>query len=321
MKTEEYITYLLSDPKGSSCVRSGEILEISHDQVTRFLLSGNFNGKDLYQKASQHLKIYGGTLSIDDTVLDKPYSDINKNDLVGYFYSGKHHKVVKGISLITLIYTDTEGKSLPVNFRVYDKKDNKTKNEYFREMVNEVLKWGLIPKLVTGDSWYSSIDNFKFMRKHELSFMFGLESNRVISTQKGIYESVNKANIPDYGLYTHLKEFDYVKIFQTDDKNNDVRYYVYYRPENILGVSIKDFEKAHIEHWKIEIFHRISKQSCNLEDFFVRKSNSVKVHIFCSLRAFIRLSALVKDKLFDTFYSVHNQIFLQAQRNFINNFS
>jgi hypothetical protein len=28
---------------------------------------------------------------------------------------------VKGINLITLYYTDTEGQHLPVNFRVYDK--------------------------------------------------------------------------------------------------------------------------------------------------------------------------------------------------------
>ena len=43
-------------------------------------------------------------VSIDDTVLDKPYSQ--HMDLVSYFWSGKHHRSVKGIHLITLYATD-----------------------------------------------------------------------------------------------------------------------------------------------------------------------------------------------------------------------
>lgn len=321
MEAEKYITYLLSEPKGSSCVRSGEVLEISHDEVNSFLLSGNFSGKDLFDKASLHLDLFMGTLSVDDSVLDKPYSNLAKNDLVGYFYSGKHHKTVKGVNLVTLLYTDSKGISLPVNFRIYDKEDNKTKNQYFREMVYDVLDWGLRPGVVTGDCWYSSVENFKFMRKHELSFLFSIESNRIISSVKGVYQNVSNVEIPENGLYTHLKEFGFVKIFRTVDKKSDVRYYAYYHCERTLGINRKEFEKAHHDHWKIEIFHRISKQSCNIEHFFVRNASSVRTHIFCALRAFIRLSSFVKDKLVDTHYSLQKQFFLNAQKKFISNFS
>ena len=212
-------------------------------------------------------------------------------------------------------------------------------------MVYEVIQWGLQPGVVTGDYWYSSVENFKFMRKHELSSLFAIESNSIISSVKGVYQNVSNVEIPEDGLYTHLKEFGFVKIFRmvteqsrsTVDKKSDtstlrltlsatqlsdhVRYYAYYHTERTLGINRKEFEKAHYQHWKIEIFHRISKQSCNLEDFFVRKASSVKTHIFCALRAFIRLSALVKDNLVDTHYSLQKQIFLSAQKNFIYNFS
>lgn len=87
MKVEEYITYLLSDTKGSSCVKIGEVLDISHDKVTRFLLNSDFTGKDLFEKASEHLTLFGGTLSIDDTELDKPYTDINSNNLISFLFS------------------------------------------------------------------------------------------------------------------------------------------------------------------------------------------------------------------------------------------
>ena len=49
------------------------------------------------------------------------------------------------ISVITLFYTDLDKKSSPINFRLYDKREGKTKNDYFREMVKEVIEWGVVP--------------------------------------------------------------------------------------------------------------------------------------------------------------------------------
>jgi hypothetical protein len=322
MTLEQYMSYLLSSPTGSSCVQAAEVLEVSHDEVNRFLLQGNYTGKDLYEKAIVHLVAQGGTLSADDSVLDKPYSQLETN-LITYLYSGKHHRTVKGIGLITLLYTDLKGVSLPVNFRLYDKSVGKTKNDYFQEMVKEVLLWGLRPGIVTADSWYASTANFKFLRNQELSFLFGIEKNRIISNEPGQYQQVCIASIPQEGLYTHLKEFDFVKVFQTVDKDNDVRYYVYFHPDEQKRRSLtrSDFEKAHQQHWQIEVFHRTCKQVCNIEKFFVRTSSSIKTHLFAALRAFIRLTALVKDQFLDSFYALHRQLFLQAQREFILNFA
>lgn len=86
-------------------------------------------------RAVQLTGLRSGVLSVDDTVLDKPYRDIEKTELVGFFWSGKHHRAVKGINLIVLIYTRWDGVSAPVNFRLYRHSDNKTKNDYFLEMM------------------------------------------------------------------------------------------------------------------------------------------------------------------------------------------
>jgi hypothetical protein len=85
-------------------------------------------------------------------------------------------------------------------------------------MVKEVLLWSLAPKIITSNSWYASIANFKFLRNQELSFLFGIEKNPVISTQLGYYEQVGQASIPLQGLYTHLKEFHFVKDFRQSIK-------------------------------------------------------------------------------------------------------
>lgn len=139
------MSYLLSSPTGSSCVQAAQVLEVSHDEVNRFLLQGNYSGKDLYEKAVVHLVSQGGTLSVDDSVLDKPYSQ-QETSLITYLYSGKHHRTVKGIGLITLLYTDIKGVSLPVNFRLYDKSAGKTKNDYFQEMSRKCACGALVPE-------------------------------------------------------------------------------------------------------------------------------------------------------------------------------
>lgn len=172
---ELYTLFLLADTKYPGCTRLAELLEgLSHDSVNRFLLRERYDPKDLFDEVKLYIDLTGGTLSGDDTIIDKPYSDPSLTELIGYFSSEKHHRIVKGIQLITLYYTDPSGKSVPVNYHIYNKQEGKTKNVYLREMITEVLGWGLQPKRVTGDTWYSSQENLKFLKDKELGFLMGL---------------------------------------------------------------------------------------------------------------------------------------------------
>ena len=82
-------------------------MSISHESVNRFLQRKAYTGQDLFNEAKLTLNLKGGTLSVDDSVLDKPYSQTMA--LVSHFWSGKHHRTVKGINLVTLYYTDVHG--------------------------------------------------------------------------------------------------------------------------------------------------------------------------------------------------------------------
>ena len=179
-----YMGFLISEPGSTSCTRLSEIMNISHDSVNRFLEREDFEPVDLFNESKDNLNIKGGVLRVDDSVLDKPYSQYMS--FVSHFWSGKHHQVVKGINLITLYYTAPSGQHQPVNFRIYDKAEGKTKNDYFQEMLSEVISWGLKPAFVTGDAWYSGTPNLKKVKNHQAGFMFAVESNRTVSLQKGI---------------------------------------------------------------------------------------------------------------------------------------
>lgn len=323
MEASEYIAYLLSEPGKSSCVRGGKVLQVSHDEVNRFLAGSDFSSKDLFERARTALNLSGGVLSIDDTVIDKPYSNPDAAELAGFFWSGLHHKSVKGINLIMLNYTDPHGISLPVNWRLYRKRDNKTNNDYFQDMVTEVFHWGLRPAWVTADSWYSSIENLKFLRNKEVGFMVGLENNRIISTVPHHYEPVGEALIGEDGLFTHLKGFDYVKVFRTLDTAGQARHYALYGNQQHTTATLNSamFKELKHQHWHIEQAFRAVKQLVHAGHFFVRRTTAVQTHLFCVLRALQRLILWAKDEVIQSIYKLHDQLFLIAQRHFIRNFA
>ncbi len=98
-----------------------------------------------------------------------------------------------------------------------------------------VLDDTVLEKLVTGDSWYSGVENLKFLRNKRLGFLFGVEKNRTVSTEPKKYYQVNSLDIPESGLITHLREFGIIKLYRKDFKKEDSRHYIVYFPdENAL---------------------------------------------------------------------------------------
>jgi hypothetical protein len=67
-------------------------------------------------------------------------------------------------------------------------------------MIEEVLAWGLKPKIVTGDAWYSRRDNLKFLKNRELGFLMGIAKNRKVSLDSLEYTQVKNLKIPNQGL-------------------------------------------------------------------------------------------------------------------------
>ena len=69
---ELYTSYLLSDPRYTSCTRLAEIMgDLSHDSVNRFLERERYEPKDLFDEESARIELSGGIVSVDDSVLDR----------------------------------------------------------------------------------------------------------------------------------------------------------------------------------------------------------------------------------------------------------
>jgi len=97
-----------------------------------------------------------------------------------YFqWSGKHHRVIKGIGLITLVWTDGTN-TFPIDYRMYDKDgDHLTKNDHLRSMLQTAANRGFEPNFIMFDSWYASIESLKFIQRLGWHWFSRMKRNRM----------------------------------------------------------------------------------------------------------------------------------------------
>jgi putative transposase len=257
----------------------------AHDAFTRLLQRQPPDTEALWQEAKAFVDVGKGLLVLDDTTLDKPYAQ--KMDRVTDHWSGKHQRVVKGIALLTLLWT--EGKALiPCDFRVYDQpQGGKTKNEPFQEMLRKARERGFRPEYVRMDSWYASLKNLKLIASFGGFFLTRLKRHRLVNPDRQGNRPIREVEIPPEGRVVHRKGFGLVRVFRTVSPNGDAEYWA----TNDLKMTEEKRQELERKGWGIEVYHRGLKQCCGVERAHVRKAISILGHLLLALRAFLRLEA------------------------------
>ena len=186
-------------------------------------------------------------------------------------------------------------------------------------MVREIREWGVKPRRVTGDSWYSRVENLKFIINQRLGFLFGIEKNIIVSNEPQKYCKVSTLEMADEGLVTHLKEVGFIKLLSKDFKKADSRHYILYLPERekLKETTRSKFITIYDFHWGFETFHRALKQECGICRFMVRNTQASETHIFCSLHAFIKWELMRSKKIISNWYEVQRNLFTLVVREHI----
>ena len=134
----DYINFLMATQKAYSCSEAARVQPEqpeppAHDAINRLLHRLEPSPDELWNEARELVNLKRGMLIVDDSVLDKVYA--KKIALVSWQWSGKHGRVVRGINLTTLLWTDGD-KHIPCDYRLYEKViDGATKNDHFRAML------------------------------------------------------------------------------------------------------------------------------------------------------------------------------------------
>ena len=258
---------------------------IAHDAVSRWLSSVKLTPKLLWQESQHMVDRTAGYLILDDSVLDKPHAE--KVALVRKQYSGNHHRVVKGIDIVNLLWTDTE-KIIPTDYRIYDpSRDGKTKNDHARDMFKIAHNRGFSPQYTLIDAWFTSIGNLKAIDAYGWQWIGELAVNRLISLKKGAYVHVSDLDwTRERVRKVWLKAYGFVLVSKIVFASGDIAYLA----TNDLSLADPETIKAHYAHrWTIETFHRGIKQCTGIERCYAVKERSQRNHILCAFLAFLRL--------------------------------
>ena len=283
-----YINFLIASQKVYSCCEAERVHPASesppaHDAINRLLHRHEPNSKELWQEAEPYVELNRGVLVLDDTMLDKLYAQ--RMDLVSRQWSGKHKRVVKGINLTTLLWSDGD-QHIPCDYRLYEKAvDGDTKNDHFRAMLTTAHERGFRPECVAFDSWFSALANLKLIDRYGWRWLTRLKRNRLVNPDRCGNRALSEIDIGAQGRIVHLKGYGMIRVFKIVAPDGDIDYWA----TNDLAVNEWQRLKWADCEWSIEEYHRGLKQCCGVERAQVRSSRAQRNHIGFAIRAFLRL--------------------------------
>lgn len=278
-----YCSFLQVTSQRYSALSLSEVspTNLSHDAISRWLTDTKCQPKDIWESAKDCVVGKSGIIIADETVLDKSRS--NKVELVSWQYSGDEHDIIKGIGMVNMLWRNSSGEVIPMDYRIYHPpEDGKTKNDHFREMLGVANNRGIKPEAVVADSWYGSLNNLKFIRDLGWTWVIGLRKNRVVN--RG--ENLSELDLPDDGLKVHLRGYGFVTVYRFVATNGRTDY-IATNMENPTREKINSLMRM---RWDIEVFHRELKQACGLQNCQSRTGRAQRNHIGFSILTWIRMA-------------------------------
>jgi hypothetical protein len=286
-----------------------------------------------------------GYLAFDDTVLDHNTSfqielvadtsqllrllsvlDHNTSfqiELVRRQYSGNAHAVIKGIGVVTCVYINPASDQFwIINYRIYDPdRDGKTKLDHVREMLDNALTDKHLPfRGVLMDSWYAERKLMLHIERLKKVYYCPLKDNRQVDETggEGGYQRVDRLTWTDVeqtqGKVVHLKTFPkghQVKLFRLvlSSKRTD-----YVATNDMSQDSTHDTQQVCALRWKIEQFHRETKQCPGIEGCQCRLSRIQRNHIACAILVWVRLKQIAHETV-STIYALKQGLLDEYMRS------
>ncbi len=284
----DYINFLLAAPRVVSCTEGARVqpegpAPAAHDALNRLLYRLEPDTTPLWQEAEALVDRTRGLLIIDDSTLDKPYAHMIA--LVHQHWSGKHRKVVSGINLVTLVWSD-DTHAVPCDYRLFDApNDGLTKNDHFRTMLQTAKERGFTPRFVCFDSWYSGLANLKHIRTLGWHWQTQLKANRLVNPDGTRNRQLADCDIRNAGSRVHLKGYGFILVFRIDTPDGGTEYWA----TSDLLMSMELRATTARQAWAIETYHRDIKQFCGIERCMVRGERAQRNHIGWALRTYLRL--------------------------------
>jgi hypothetical protein len=300
----DYCQYLLVSQINYTLTNFADHSEkFSHDALTRYLRGERLRPNLTWENVSrQVVQTPKGFLVFDDTVADKNFS--HEIEMVRRQYSGNAHGVIKGIGIVTCVYVNPQlNQFWIIDYRIFDPDgDGKTKLDHVQEMlVNCVHQKHLQFWAVLMDSWYATKEIILSIEKYHKIYYCPLKDNRQVDDSGGAqpYQRVDSLTWSETekqkGKSIKIKGFpaDHkVKLFRVVLSTKRTDYIV---TNDMAQDNTQAVQEVCGFRWKIEQFHRETKQLTGLEGCQCRKARIVRNHIACAMLVWVRLKQVANE--------------------------
>ena len=339
MKNEKlldlYSDYLISAFGQTSATGLATLLkdEVSHDSVQRFLSVEKQTSADLWRIVKPHVRKVEsaeGVLIVDDSISEKPYTD--ENDIICWHYDHSKQRNIKGINFVTCLYHSL-GVSLPVGFEIVSKmeryidpksakekrRSNRTKNEMYRDQVQQAVTNQIVFKYVLNDIWFASAENMKFVKNTlKKEFVMPLKANRKVAgslsaKQEGRYQRVDTLALEAMQPVTvYLEDVGFPlllvkQVFTNEDGSTGILYLV----TSDTTLDGNGITMLYQKRWNVEPYHKSLKQNASLEKSPTQTVTTQTNHFFAALCGYIKLELLKGDTKLNHF-ALKSKLYLHA---------
>jgi DDE superfamily endonuclease len=331
---EIYSDYLIASFGLTTATGLSQLLdgEISHDKITRFLSGKVKTSQDLWlfvKPLIREIESDAACLIIDDSIEEKPYTD--ENDIICWHYDHSKQMNVKGINFLNCLYQTNEV-ALPIGFdlvkkteKYLDPKDGKekrrsliSKNELAQNQIGYALKNKVRFRFVLFDTWFSSVENMKFILKHKKHFMCPLKSNRKVALSRndklqGRWQKLETLEIEtDKSRLIYLEGLEQPlllikQVFTNEDGKTVIQHLI----SSDTTLLPNDIIRSYHKRWRVEEYHKSLKQNVSLEKSPTQTETTQTNHFFAALCGYIKLERL-KIKTKQNHFALKSKLYLKA---------
>jgi len=327
-----YRDYLICSTSYTTATGLSKMIDnqISHDKVTRFLSERDFTGRDLWLVAKplvRKIESEDGVLLVDDSIEEKPYTDENK--YISWHHDHKENKSVKGINFLSSLYSANE-RSVPVGFSLVEKtkevikKDGKksrmdpvTKQQRYRDLIDNAIKNEIKFRYVLNDCWFSSVENMIYVKSEcKKDFIMAAKDNRKVALSEedksnGKFVKIKELGL-EKGITVWLEDLPFaVRLVRRVFKNEDGSEGVLHLMASNLELTDDQVSTIYQKRWKIETYHQSLKTNASLSKSPGKTPRTQANHLFVSLCAYIRLEQL-SIRMTTNHFALKNQIYIRA---------
>ena len=273
---------------------------------------------------------------LDDTIAEKNYTD--ENAVNCWHFSHAKHRHVKGMNLLSCLvrYGDI---ALPIGYEVVKKdilyseietrkqkrKASTSKNEMFRNLIQQAMNNPVLFDYVLADNWFGSKANMIFIHETlKKSFIFDIKSNRCIAltwqdARSGQFQQAQSLDWNDGDCNTvYLKDIAFsVKLLKKVFTNEGGFAGILYLVTNDLAIDADRIYQVYQKRWRIEEFHKSIKQNASLAKSPTKTIRTQCNHLFAAIIAFCKLE-LLKVKTALNHFAIRQKLLLKANQIMFN---